>query len=536
MPLPHRRLVLTGLGVLLCVAAVLLVAPMLLYPFGRDQGVFACGADVLRRGGTLYRGFWDLKPPGIYYLYRLSFIAFGRSMLAPRLLDLLFSLATAGGLVMIGRRLASLWAGVAAAFLFLCRYGLGFDYWHSAQADGFASLPLALAALTMLAAERRRSWWLACLCGALVGLAVVTKFTLGIFVLLPLLALALNREQRLAPRAARAAAYLLGSSLVVGATVFVIWRAHALKAMIEIMFAWNSHYAAIRASGLGVIAGQTWRFWFGHDHAILVLAGLFALVGLAGLVRRREGGWLQWAPTAWLALMLVQVYAQGKYFEYHWLPALPPFCLLAGVGITASWRALRERVASANAVRGLAAAGLVVLMAALVSGYRAQFSQEIGVANGRVPMATFLDSFRDRQDFSLSADLQVAQFLRQHTAPGTPALVWGFEPIIYFLADRPPASRFISQQPLVTPWSPPEWREELLTDLRRKRPQYILVVHNDVMPWVTLRPYDSAGELAYFAGLADLLRRDYCPEVRIEDFDIWQRRQSEGGGPQHRGM
>jgi 4-amino-4-deoxy-L-arabinose transferase-like glycosyltransferase len=524
MPTAHPRLKVIALGALLSAAAALMVAPMLLYPFGRDQGVFACGADVIRRGGALYRDFWDLKPPGIYYLFRMSFIAFGRSMLAPRLLDLFFSLATAAGLALIGRRLSSLWAGVAAGLLFLSRYALGFDYWNSAQADGFASLPLAMGVLALLAAERRRSWPLAALCGALIGAAIIIKFTLGIFILLPLAALAAARGERLGPRLARAAGYLLGCAAVVGAIVALVWRSHALGDMLAIMFAWNAQYAAIRASGLDTIVFQTWRFWFGHDHGVLNLIGLLALAGVADLVLRREKDPTRWMPAAWVAVMLAQVYVQGKYFEYHWLPALPPFCLLAGMGVAAVWGRLRERVEPLSTAKWAAGGGVAVLLLGLAAGYRSQFDQEIGAVTGRISRTTFFDSFRDRQDFSLSADLQVAQFLREHTAPGTPVFIWGFEPIVYFLADRPPASRFISQQPLVTPWSPPQWRDELIRDLARRRPEYILVLHNDVMPWVTTRPYDSAGELAYFPGLADVLERDYRPDVTIEDFEIHRRR------------
>jgi len=524
MPLPNRRLKVIGLGVLLSTVAALIVAPMLLYPFGRDQGVFACGADVIRRGGTLYRDFWDLKPPGIYYLYRMSFIAFGHSMFAPRLLDLLFSLATAAGLVLIGRRLSSLSTGVAAGLLFLSRYALGFDYWHSGQGDGFASLPLTMAVLAMLAAERRRSWPLAALCGALIGAAIIIKFTLGIFILLPLAALAVARGERLGPRLARAAGYLVGCAAVVAAMVVLIWRSHALGDMLEIMFAWNAQYAAIRASGLDTIIFQTWRFWFGHDHGALNLIGLLALAGLADLRLRREKDPTRWMAAAWLAVMLAQVYVQGKYFEYHWLPALPPFCLLAGVGVAVVWQRLRERVESVTTARWAAAGGVAMLLLALAAGYRSQFDQEIGLVTGRISNATFFDGFRDRQDFSLSADLQVAQFLREHMASGTPVFIWGFEPIVYFLADRPPASRFISQQPLVTPWSPPRWRDELMRDLARRKPEYILVLHNDVMPWVTMRPYDSAGELVYFPGLADVLEREYRPDVTIEDIGIYRRR------------
>jgi 4-amino-4-deoxy-L-arabinose transferase-like glycosyltransferase len=513
-----------GVGVLVSAVGVLLVAPMLLYPFGRDQGVFACGADVMRRGGALYRDFWDLKPPGIYYLYRLSFAALGRSMLAPRLLDLLFSLATAMGLALIGRRLWSWWAGVGAGLLFLSRYALGFDYWHSAQADGFASLPLTLAALAMLAAERRRSWPLAALCGALVGAAVTAKFTLGIFLLLPLTALVIARGENLGTRLARAAGYLLGCAAVVGAMGLLIWRAQALGDMLEIMISWNAHYASIRVSDRAEIALQTWRFWFGRNSGALNLVGLLALAGLADLILRREKDPVRWMPAAWLALMLVQVYVQGKYFEYHWLPAAPPLGLLAGAGVVAVWRALRERVETEAAARWTAAGGLAVLLLALAAGYRSQFGQEIAVATGRISRATFLVGFRDRQDFSLSADLRVARFLKEHTAPGTPVFIWGFEPLVYFLADRPPASRFISQQPLVTPWSPPQWRDELIRDLARRRPEYILVLHNDAMPWVTTRPYDSAEELVFFPALAGVLEHEYRPEAPIEDFGIYRRK------------
>ena len=51
--------------------------------------------------------------------------------------------------------------------------------------------------------------------------------------------------------------------------------------------------------------------------------------------------------------------------------------------------------------------------------------------------------------------------LRQaHTSPDDRLFVWGLEPLVYFLSDRRPASRFMHAIPLLTPWSPPEWREQ----------------------------------------------------------------------------
>jgi len=426
----------------------------------------------------------------------------------------------------MGSRLASLGAGIAAGILFLCRYALGFGYWAGAQADAFASLPLTAAGLTMLAAEHRRSWPLAALCGVLIGLAIVIKFTLGIFFLLPMIALAVSRDERVTDRGRRAAAYLLGGLGVVAVAIFPVWRGHALKDMLEIMFSWDLHYAALGTSGLGIIIAQTWGFWWGHAYAIVELIGLLALVGLTDLALRRDAGRFRWLAPAWLALMLIQVHVQAKYFNYQWLPAVPPLGLLAGIGVAALWRLLRERTGSVGTAGWLAAPGMVVLLAALAAGYKAQFGNEIAFATGRMSATTFAGYFKAGQDFSLSADLQVAAFLKRNTAPDASVFIWGFEPIIYFLAERPPASRFISQQPLITPWSPLEWRDELLRELAQRRPQYILVVHNDAIPWATSRHVDSARELAHFPALADLLRREYRLKVVIEDFDIWQRLRS----------
>ena len=519
----HGRLRPIVVGVGLVLGAALVAAPMLLYPFGRDQAMFACGADVLRRGGALYRDFWDVKPPGVYWLYWGSFAAFGRSMLAPRVMDFLFSLGTAGALVLIGRRLGSLWGGAAAGFAFLVRYTLGFDYWGSAQGDGLASLPLTLAVLVMLRAEHRRNWRWAALSGALVGVAIAIKFTLGIVLVLPLAAIALSKGEELAARLARLSGYVLGAGAVVGVAMAAIWRTGALGEMLEIMFSWNAHYAQIRASGSGVAASQVARFWLGGTHVILPVIGALALVGLTDLAARRREVRLWWVPAGWLALMLVQTVMQGKYFQYHWLPALPPLGLLAGDGLAALWRVTGARIGRTGGRRAAAAVGLAGLVALVAGGWIGQFRPEIARATGRMSAGAFAAGFRDRQDYSLSADLQVARFLDEHLATGGCTFIWGFEPAVYFLANRPPATRFISMQPLVTPWSPPEWRRELIADLDSRKPPYILALHNDAMPWVTLRPGDSAQNLADFPELTQLLATDYRPYARIEDFDIWER-------------
>jgi len=189
------NLTVAALALLLLAAGAALLIPLLTYPFGRDQSVFACVADIIARDGVPYRDAWEMKPPGIFYLFWASFTLFGRSMLSPRLLDLLWTLGTAAAIWILGRRLLSAWTAVAGAFLFLIRYIAGHSYWNTTQCEGFAMLPLTLAAIALVAAERRRSFRLAAVCGALIALGVLLKFTVGIFLLLPCIALFASHEE-----------------------------------------------------------------------------------------------------------------------------------------------------------------------------------------------------------------------------------------------------------------------------------------------------------------------------------------------------
>src|SRR5689334_7668345 len=81
----------TALGVL---AAALLI-PSLLYPFARDQGVFAYVGSIILKGGWPYRDVWELKPPGIYYTYAAMLGCTGSTMAGVRTCDLIAAVLTA---------------------------------------------------------------------------------------------------------------------------------------------------------------------------------------------------------------------------------------------------------------------------------------------------------------------------------------------------------------------------------------------------------------------------------------------------------
>src|SRR6516225_2389052 len=83
-----------------CFAVVALAAlQILVFSFGRDQGIYAVVGDGILHGKVPYKDLWDFKPPGIFFVYALAQGIFGKSMLAPRLLEVigLVALVVASG-------------------------------------------------------------------------------------------------------------------------------------------------------------------------------------------------------------------------------------------------------------------------------------------------------------------------------------------------------------------------------------------------------------------------------------------------------
>ena len=74
-------------------------------------------------------------------------------------------------------------------------------------------------------------------------------------------------------------------------------------------------------------------------------------------------------------------------------------------------------------------------------------------------------------DVSFSADRSVAELLRARLAPEETVFIWGFEPMIYDMAERRPATRFIYDVPQRVAWYRDEARATLMSDLERIRPR-----------------------------------------------------------------
>jgi len=225
-------------------------------------------------------------------------------------------------------------------------------------------------------------------------------------------------------------------------------------------------------------------------------------------------------------VLLAGVVLQGKFFTYHYATALVLTSLPAGWGY---WQLLeRARRSWVAAMALVATIVLIALPDAPVLATRAAFwsRSQARLQAWRQPEER--QALRDRlysaPDYDAAAIRAVADWIQTNSSPGATIFVWGFEPFLYELADRQPASRWIYNIPQRVAWSREVARAELMHDLQEKRPEIIVVQEGDVMPWVTGNALDSGAALGDFPELVSLLQSSYDVEGAIATFLLMRRR------------
>jgi hypothetical protein len=353
-----------------------------------DEAYYSVQARVLLHGGSLYRDAVDRKPPGLPYLTAaIQWVVGHPSVRAMRLVDALALAATAVLVGSLARRRSGEAAALAAPLLYLAAVAA----LPARDAQAFTSETwVALGTIAAL-------WWV-------------------------------DRDRLVAAGLALAGACLMRQTAVlfVPAVAIAAWprfRWRGVATLVGIPAA----VALAAAAALGI--GDTW-FWVvgsGGDGYLgihgryretaelaqdaLGVIGL-AVVPLLVLVPAGLGRWRDTAEV-WAGVVggLVAATVGLRFFPHYALQGLPWLALAAGSGWAALGRGAARRAVVALAA-GVAALGIGLSLAA-------------------------------PPGISLHGDA-VSASIRRHSRPGDPIFVWGHATEYYLLADRPPATRFLT--------------------------------------------------------------------------------------------
>lgn len=524
-----------------CTLTVVWAASQLLFfGFGRDQSIYALVGRGILEGDMPYRDRWDFKPPGIFLLYAFAEAVFGPVMWGPRVLEAVGLLVSARLLLFLSETyFADRRPGyLAAAIASLVHVQL--EFWHTGQPESYAGFltVIALAAISVKSKTNRAQYGLWLVAGMCFGVAFLLKPPLGGGALV--LSVFLIRQERDVAIAedksgVRQVIAMFTPLVVIGLgaiTPIVVvatwfWARGAWPELSWTLFEFTPGYTK-----LGWTDNAAAGFYRAFEnaltkHSALLAVGLLA-AGFGGPVstRDREGLGL---VLGVLAVQLAGIGMQAKYFEYHFGASVPLLAFVAGLGWFKIWRAAtRERGGGAVAFASLV---VVVAMARLPiydvpEGFWARAWERtkglFGVSE-QADQQAWDKRFHYCADFNLGADREVAIWLKERTAPDDEIFIWGFEPAIYWLADRRSASRFIYNVPQRVLWEHDKARNELFTDLRNSPPAWFVVQHHDYFKFVTGNDFDSRVALEHDPELSNWLKENYSEMQRIEDFELYRR-------------
>jgi hypothetical protein len=474
--------------------AVVYALPSLWYPFGRDQAAHAYVGWGWLRGAIPFRDAVDQKPPGIYLLYTLGAALFGPRQVGIRVLDLAGILGAGWLAARVARNGGRAIPGTVGATILLATgfYYTCFDYWNSAQVETWQGIA-ALAGLFAILRIRRPGTG-ALVAGALAGIAVLFKFTAGVFGLGLVVDAGLRAwneggttPQRHRRTWERAGLVTLGGGAVLAAAGAYFAIQGALAPALDMLVRYNLAYggwhadpAAARSSSLD--------FWLRNCGPwVLLLAGGW-IGAIISSSRRRDGrlGRITWPTLGFISLGVLAVAVQGKFFSYHW-GLLVPFLVLGGAH---GLRTLAERRPAAASLAAVGALAIGLLLApewicnraarapAPVT-YREVTARTWRYALGKMPRADFLPMFDGGYGYRYADQEALGQLIRERAQPGDQLLVRGFEPTLYAVSGLRAPTRFFIElqlQERQVKFAREAWLEEYRQAIETARPRFVVVL------------------------------------------------------------
>jgi len=369
-----------------------------------DEAIYGSIAALMNAGGGLYgAGGVDNKPPGVFWVYALTFRVFGEyQMTAIHAAGFAAMAATCVVIFLIARDLAGSRAGLIAALLYGVLTAAGNPRLLASNTEVLMMLPLSASVLLML---RRRWFWT----GAVLVAAGAFRQSAAVNVLLVGLALLWLEPRERRWRGAGLFGGGLLAGLIVGAGLIAVsgtlggfWRWTVQTLVGYASTSWAPSYVWPRARDSLVP--------FVIDMAVVWLAAL------AFVTRWRTLSPQVRLMAAWLGLGLVGSLAGGHLSWHYFIQAMGPLAVLAGLAF--------DQFKLSRAVAAAAVAGIAIPAAAW--------------------WAFDVTSDPLTYDFTPPGPQHqtVAAYVAAHTSPSDRVFVWGDWPALYVESDRTMATRF----------------------------------------------------------------------------------------------
>lgn len=503
----------TVLVLCLCALSLTGLVFTLFMPLARDQGIFAWIGATIANGGYQYTDAWDVKGPLVGLVYALQVKAFGMTEAGIRAGDALLWLVFSATTWLACRKLqlsqlACLFGAAVAPM------AVTMNWVVMGQPETWVGM-LTMALFVVL--TRPLTVGSAATAAAIAGICFTVKPVYGLLLLPVAVALWHKQQDRAAglrPVVALAATAAVAFMAPIIAVVAYLWTGSALQAYIDVQTRFNSevHWLTMNKSATDVVWLAVGDFlsprWLPRT--------LLCVLGLVLLLRRDT------AKGQLLLATLVALYAGGavqmKWYPYHFaafdmLTLLPiAVCFDRTVAVT------EARGARDTAFRLVCAAALLAWVLSKAIPTTLTTLRNVS-ASGLTQGLNAWQTASCVPDYCHPAIVEAAQVVKAHTQPSDKVFVFGFDTLIYFLADRASATGYGMSYPLLFPQIgySAQARQEVARTLLSDPPAVIVLQMKDAN---TLYPRDSVTYFREWPELNDLAQTRYTEVFRNDRFIV----------------
>jgi len=472
-------------------------------PMERDEGEYAYNAWIFHNQLTPYEHSFLQKPPLIIYTYWLAQQIGGTAIWAPRLLSILFTLATIYLLFLIAKKQFSTNIAWLTALATIPLLSLPHLTALAANTEKFMLLPLSGVLFLYVYYQSKERTWTYLLAGALGALAFLYKPICILplfFIYLVWLGQNYRSDKQIKPQLINT--LFIASGFIL--TVFVallpfLSNKVALQNMWEQVIVFNSKYAASM--------NQLW--WAPLKYLKIFWQNWWLLIIIAtlGFFRPVKEWWfyLVLLILSWLTVFTSPI---GHYYLL-----LMPFLVILFAGSLHYWLEKSKKRFNINEdnYRALTLLSVFIIIISLVLPIKEQFTKT----------PTELSLWIYGADKPFIESWSVAEKVKELTTDKDKIFIAGSETQIYFFSQRQSVSQFDYTYPFVieTPWQL-NYQQQGLDELQNNNPKVIVY---STLPDSGL--WSEGNPRLFIDGLNKLIQEKYQLVggfVRDQNYGSWQ--------------
>jgi hypothetical protein len=465
-----------GVAIIIVFVAAIRIR-LLQIPLERDEGEFAYMGQLMLQGIPPYLLAYNMKLPGIYAAYALVMAIFGQTIAGIHLGLMAVNAIAIVLLFLLTRCLFDHIAGVVAAASYALLSLSPSVYGTSAHATQFI-VPLALGGtLLLLSSHDSGRYWRLLLSGLLYGSAFIMKQHAVFFIAFGVIYFIWSIIRTQPPdlrRLVRGTGLLMfASAIPFIVTCVALYAAGVFSRFWYWTFTYAHQYVSEATLSIGIQ-----RFMISAPRAVDSWGLLWAIAGI-GLTAIF---WNKKARSNWFFLIGNTLFSflticPGFFFRIHYfVTLLPGVALLAGVATSALTQFLfdKKMPSPVQILPVLAVAAAIIGPIFTLSGFffRATPAEACRMMYGVNP---FPES------------IEIAEYIKNHSAKDDKIAVIGSEPQLYFYANRKSATGYIYVYGLMEPQNYAlKMQTEMIREIEETRPKYAVIV--DVPPSWLRRP------------------------------------------------